>query len=257
MRNTGPTAITGDVGVSPWPTVAGLPDGTVRGSTYRADKTAIAAKAALVAAYYDAAGRAATAVGAALESGLLAPGIYNAGAGPLNVTGRVVLDAAADPTSVWVFQTTGDMTTSASSAVVLVNGAQAGNVFWQVAGSASLGSGSGMVGTIMTLGSITLGNGVGLAGRALARDGSVTMLNNAITGPGCASPGAVHAALEGGSTHTLARALVNTAAYATPSAPDPGNADGSYQFLGVIGLLVLVAVLLGEAPDRRRGRFAT
>ncbi len=253
VRNSGPTAITGDVGVHPWPTLAGFPDGTISGTTYRADKTAIAAQAALVAAYYDAAGRASTETFAGLGGATLAPGVYDAGTQPLELSGRLVLDAGGNPGAVWILQTAADMSTAPESAVELVNGAQGCNVFWQVAGSASLGSGSAMVGTILAAQSITLGNSVTLAGRALAREGSVTMLNDVITGPGCRMPGSHAAPVAAGPTPTATQgALVHSATSSTP--PPPSSGSGSYVLLIAIGFLVLAAVAMGEAPGRRRPR---
>jgi hypothetical protein len=66
-----------------------------------------------------------------------------------------------------------------------VNGARACNVFWQITSSASLGSGSTFVGTIMAMTSITMADDVTVDGRALARNGNVTLINDTITSSTC------------------------------------------------------------------------
>jgi hypothetical protein len=71
--------------------------------------------------------------------------------------------------------------------VELVNGAQPCNVFWQVGSSATLGTTTRFAGNILALASITMNNGVQLHGRALARNGAVTLINDTITAAHCAS----------------------------------------------------------------------
>ena len=79
----------------------------------------------------------------------------------------------------------------------LVNGAQACNVFWQVGSSATLGTTTDLAGNILALTSITMNNGVTLNGRALARNGAVTLINDTITAPHCAGELDVSRALPG------------------------------------------------------------
>jgi hypothetical protein len=67
--------------------------------------------------------------------------------------------------------------------VILINGAKAANVFWQVGSSATLGASSIFKGNILALASITVTTGVNLEGRALARTGAVTLDTNTITIP--------------------------------------------------------------------------
>ena len=77
------------------------------------------------------------------------------------------------------------------STVTLINGAQECNVFWQVGSSATLGTGSIFRGNILALTSITVTTGVTVHGRALARNGAVTLDNDVFTSPTCAqTPGA-------------------------------------------------------------------
>ena len=98
-----------------------------------------------------------------------------------------MLDGAGDPSSVFIFQTDSTLITGSSSTVTLINGAQACNVFWQVGSSATLGTGSVFVGNILALTSITVTTGVTVHGRALARNGAVTLDNDTFTTPSCAT----------------------------------------------------------------------
>jgi hypothetical protein len=72
------------------------------------------------------------------------------------------------------------LNTAASSLVLLVNGAKASNVFWQVTGAAGTGGLSSFSGTILATGAIVLGAGATLVGRALS-SGLVTLTNNTIS----------------------------------------------------------------------------
>ncbi|HET6746129.1 MAG TPA: ice-binding family protein [Candidatus Limnocylindria bacterium] len=200
VTNTGPTTITGDLGISPAAAVVGFPPGTVSGTIHAADAVALQAKADLVTAYDDAAGRPVTDTHGTLGGLTLVGGVYNAGGVTLDLTGTLTLDGENDPDSVWIFQATSDLITASSSSVDLINGAQACNVFWQVTSSATLGSGSTFVGTIMALTSITMENGVTLDGRALARNGEVTLIDDTITSSACSAAASTTPAPSGGSS---------------------------------------------------------
>jgi len=190
VTNTGPTTITGDLGISPAAAVTGFPPGIVNGTIHAADAVALQAQSDLTIAYNDAAGRtpATTVAGGTLGGLTLVGGIYNAGGTTLGLTGTLTLDAQNDPSSVWIFQATSDLVTASSSSVAFINGGQPCNVFWQVTSSATLGSGSTFAGTILALTSITMNDGVTLNGRALARNGQVTLINDTITRSTCATP---------------------------------------------------------------------
>ncbi len=187
VTNTGPTTITGDLGISPAAAVTGFPPGIVNGTIHAADTVALQAKSDLVTAYNDAAGRTpVTAVaGDTLGGKTLVGGVY--GGGALDLTGTLTLDGQNDPSSVWVFQAASSLITASSSSVRLINGASSCNVFWQIASSATLGSGSTFVGSVLALTSITMASGVTVDGRALARNGDVTLINDTITRPTCAT----------------------------------------------------------------------
>jgi hypothetical protein len=189
VTNTGATTIDRDVGIHPATSVTGFPPGIVGGTIHAGDAAALQAKSDLVAAYLDAAGRPVTATYAAL-GGLppLVAGVYNSGPATLDLTGTLTLDGQNDPTSVWIFQAQSDLVTASTSSVVFVNGGSPCNVFWQITSSAALGSGSTFVGTILALTSVTLANGVTVNGRALARNGTVTMINDTFITSTCTAP---------------------------------------------------------------------
>ena len=121
--------------------------------------------------------------------GTLAPGVYNSTSTFGIATGSVLtLDAAGDADAFWIFQAGSSLTTGSDSRIELINGASAANVFWQVGSSATLGTSTEFVGSILALESITLNTGATiLDGRALALNGLVTMDNNTIAIPEPAS----------------------------------------------------------------------
>jgi hypothetical protein len=187
VTNTGPSIISGDLGVSPGTAVTGFPPGIVTGGTiHAADAVAAQAQSDLTTAYNDAAGRSPTAnVPAFIGAGqTLAPGVYKASSS-LDVGGSLTLDAGGDPDAVFIFQAPSTLITDSASSVILTNGAQACNVFWQVGSSATLGTDSAFTGTILALTSISVTTGDTIAGRALARNGAVTLDDDTITAPSC------------------------------------------------------------------------
>lgn len=181
VTNTGPSHITGDLGVSPGTAVTGFPPGTITGTQHDGDAVALQAQSDLTAAYNDAAGRTPdTSVSGDLGGQTLTPGVYNS-ASSLGLTGTLTLNAQGDPGAVFIFQMGSTLITASASQVVLTGGAQASNVFWQVGSSATLGTNSTLAGNILALTSITVTTGATIAGRALARNGAVTLDTNTIS----------------------------------------------------------------------------
>ena len=189
VTNTGATVISGDLGVSPGSAVTGFPPGLVNnGSIHAANAVATQAQADLTTAYNDAAGRTMTAelTGQDLGSvGTLIDGTYRF-TSSAQLTGTLTLDGQGNANAVFIFQIASTLTTAPASTVSLINGAQACNVYWQVGSSATLGTTTTFRGTIMALTSVALETGATIVeGRALARNGAVTLDNNTITRDTC------------------------------------------------------------------------
>jgi uncharacterized repeat protein (TIGR01451 family) len=184
ITNTGPTTITGDVGLHPGS--AFVDTGvTLIGARHIADAVAEQAKVDLVTAYNDAAGRpVSSAVPVDLGGLTLTPGVYSSG-GALGITGTLTLDAQGDPDAVFIFQSTSTLITASDSNVVLINGARFCRVFWVVPSSATLGTDSTFVGHIFALTDIAAQTGATVEGQLLARNGQVTLDTNVITNEIC------------------------------------------------------------------------
>jgi hypothetical protein len=219
ITNTGSTTITGDVGLHPGTATPGWASVTQSGALHVNDAVAAQAKVDLVTAYNDAAGRTpVTTVATELGGQLLQAGVYTSASGTFGLTGGLTLDAAGDPSAVFIFQTASTLITASVSSVNLINGADACNVFWKVGSSATLGTGTLFKGSILALTSVTLTTAARIDGRALARNGAVTMDTNTITRGACAAaPTATPAA------STSPSASASPAASTSPGAsPSPG-----------------------------------
>ena len=126
----------------------------------------------------------------------LPPGIYKSASGTFGITnGNLTLDAQGDPNAVWIFQCAAALTVgiagpTGAKSVILINGASASKVFWQVGSAATInGAGGGiMTGTIVANSGVTIstaGNAAQsvLNGRAISLIASVTMVNTTINVP--------------------------------------------------------------------------
>src|ERR1700736_3763948 len=210
VTNTGPTTMFGDLGLSPGSSVTGAPH--VLGQTHVDDAVAIGAKNALTTGYNDAASRPSNgSAGTDLAGQTFLPGVRTASSSLLLSAGSVTLDAQGDPNAVFIFQIGSTLITGSSTTVLLVNGAQACNVFWQVGSSATLGTGTRFVGTVMASATITANTAATIHGRLLAQTGAVNLDTNTITTSNCASS----ATGSGGGTETTTPAEATTLAEAT------------------------------------------
>src|SRR5579859_5530801 len=185
VTNTGPSVLNGSLGLSPGTSVTGFPPGTVvpPGTQDITNAAAAQAQSDLTAAYVNAAGRSVTATTTADLGNLKLQGGVYAGPskGALSLTGPLILDGAGNASSVFIFQTNSTLITASGSTVTVINGASCSNVFWQVGSSATLGTGSVFAGNILALSSITVNSSVTVHGRALARNGAVTLINDTFT----------------------------------------------------------------------------
>lgn len=189
VTNTGNSFVDGNLGLSPGTSITGFPPGVVLAphGIHNADGEAGQAQTDLTAAYIDAAGRTITGTTVANLGGLtLTSGVYHTTAnGPLSITGTLTLDGTGDPNSVFIFITDSTLTTAGSSVVTLTNGAQECRVFWAVGSSATLGTSSTFVGSILAVASITATTGANVNGRLLASGAAVTLDTNNVTLPEC------------------------------------------------------------------------
>jgi len=251
VTNTGATTLPRSLGLYPGTSVTGFPPGVVGsgGSTDIANAAAQQAQADLTSGFNDGAGRALTGtVPADLAGQVLRSGVFAAdGKGPLSLGGTLVLDARGNTDAVFIFQTDSTLTTASSSVVQLINGAQACRVHWVVGSSATLGTGSQFVGTILAQASITVTTGASVRGRALARTGAVTLDSNAFTPASCQPPRSSVPATPGTATPgTAAPGAPGTTI--KPTIPATGSATEPQLLLAA----TLVAMGVGVAMLARR-----
>ena len=188
VTNTGPSVINGDLGVSAGSAVTGFPPGVVtNGAIHAADAAAAQAQNDLTTAYNNLAGQGCTSdlTGQNLGTLVLTPGVY-CFASSAQLTGTLTLNAQGNANSVFIFKIGTTLTTASNATVSVINGGPACNVFWQVGSSATLGTGTTFAGNILALTSITLNTTARISGRALARNGAVTLDSNNVDRFACA-----------------------------------------------------------------------
>jgi hypothetical protein len=181
ITNTGPSVITGNLGLHAGSAVTGFPPGVVTGVKHVHDAVALRAKNDLKTAYTDAANAPTTSdlTGKNLGGKNLVPGVYKFSSSA-QLTGVLTLSGKG----VFIFKIGSTLTTASSANVRLTNGAQACAVYWQGGSSATLGTATHFQGNLMALTSITLNTNANiLTGRALARNGALTLHSNRITPP--------------------------------------------------------------------------
>ena len=191
VTNVGPSVLNGNLGISPGTELEGFgPPAVINGSTHATTEVAAQAQLDLTTAYDAAAGQSVLPAndlsGEDLGGLKLSPGTYRYNAAAL-MTGALTLDAEGDPNAEFVFQIGSQLTTESASSVVLVNGASPCNVYWQVGSSAVLGTTTAFQGTLMALTSISLNSKATVVGRMLARNGQVSLIENTLTRPLCAT----------------------------------------------------------------------
>ena len=193
VTNTGASTVSGNVGVSPGGAVTGFPPGAVNGGAIHAnDAVAQQAQSDLTTAYNNIAATPCTVdlTGQDLGGLTLTPGVYCFSTSA-QLTGGLTLNALGNPNALFLFKIGSTLTTSSGSTVTVINGGSAcNNVFWQVGSSATIGTGSSFAGDILALSSITLTTGANTSGRALARNGAVTLDTNNVNtcGPAVICP---------------------------------------------------------------------
>lgn len=267
ITNGGETTINGDVGTHPITSETGfggcpaLNCVNLTGTNHAGDSVTQGAKTDLITAYNQAASYSRTTIPTELGPSTpdqLVPGVYTSASTTFQITGTLTLDAGGDPNGVFIFymgSVATSLSTSVGSHVVLQGEAQACNVFWVVAGTATLNGGAAtatsFVGTIMAYAAITVGDNVTVDGRLLARTESVSLIHDTITRSDCAggpgpTPGGTPGATPGNTPPP------------TSTLPGSGDIDGGptdalLALLAVIGLLAAAAWLLERRRVNSRG----
>ncbi|HZQ49161.1 MAG TPA: ice-binding family protein [Candidatus Dormibacteraeota bacterium] len=241
VTNTGPTWITGQLGVAPGSAVTGFPPGT-SGVRHKGDSVATTAQTNLTAAYTNAAAQPCPGTnnftGVNLGGKKLVPGVYCQTTAP-SLTGTLTLNGSG----IYIFQIGSTLVTSSGARVVLIGGAQPCQIFWVVGSSATIATSTTFIGNIMALTSIAMQTGATLNGRALARNGAVTLdTNRIIQASGCGY--GVPAFVPSPSGNVLPANL-----------GVPADMRGGFPWLLLIGAGAGVSVIaLGMGSMRRRRR---
>jgi hypothetical protein len=135
----------------------------------------------MITAYTDAAGRPTpdfSELGTGNIGGkTLVPGLYK-WTTTVTMPSDVTISGGAN--DVWIFQISQNLLMSNGVHITLAGGAQAKNVFWQVAGQATLGTTSHFEGILLSMTGITLQTGASFKGRALAQTAVILDSNTII-----------------------------------------------------------------------------
>jgi hypothetical protein len=189
------SSVTGDIGTSPITGAAMVLEcDEVTGNVYSVDAAGPACKTTsasmlttgisnMQTAYTDAAGRTTpdfVNLGAGNIGGkTLTPGLYKF-TSSVNIPTDIAL--AGGPDDVWIFQVAGNLDMSSAVNVTLSGGAQAKNIFWQVAGSVTFGTTSHFEGNVLGQTGIHLRTGASINGRLLAQT-AATLQKSTVTQP--------------------------------------------------------------------------
>ena len=180
--NTGATTVNGNVGVSPGTAVTGFPPGVIIGGAIHSnDAVAMQAQNDLTTAFNNIAATPCNVdlTGQDLGGLTLTPGVY-CFTTSAQLTGALTLNALGNANALFLFKIGSTLTTASASSVTVINngGSSCNKAFWQIGSSATLGTGTSFVGDILALSSITFTTGANSNGRALARNGAVTLDGN-------------------------------------------------------------------------------
>jgi hypothetical protein len=274
VTNTGPSWISGQIGVAPGSSITGFPPG-ISGPQLVGTSVVTTAQTNLTAAYTNAANAPCPATNSLsdLSNITLVPGVYCLTT-MATLTGTLTLNGPG----IYIFQIGSTLITAPGARVVLIGGAQPCDIFWQVSSSATIATTTTFVGNIMALTSIAMQTGATLWGRALSRNGAVTLDTNRIIQPSGCTTGltpnfTAPAPVPGPGPFSMwpAGVVPNSgnlpASLGTivtaPAAVLPGNTGVPLELRGQFPWLLLIAVgagvgatVMGVSSRRRRRRRA-
>ena len=255
ITSSGPSAVDGDVAIAGSTDLSGFPPGTITGATHLADDEAITVAGDT------------TEVNQALQDqpcnsdrsgedlgGLRLGGAVYCYIDAATLTGELRLDALGDIDTVWVFQVNGSLDVAEGSRMLLVNGAQSCNVFWQVLGSVDIGAGATVAGTFVSEEDIVLHGGVTLDGRLFTPQGGVELERSTIGQSGCLDASATTTTTDPASTSTSTTLGPDTTATTQPAPGDGsgtgagdgtgrGTGDDGLPITGPVSMLVVVSAI--------------
>lgn len=246
VTNTGPTTISGDVGVASGTEITGFPPGVVGppGSLHSNDASAIAAQADNLIVFgaldqpcdqsFDGVVELSTTFPEGVE-----PGVY-CSTESFALTGNLTLLGSG----VWIFKSVAGLNINSGASIT---GGDPCNVWWRVGSSATLDTNASLIGNIFALTSISLNTGATLNGRAIAQTGAVTLDSNTIQGPICAlQPTSIPPTSEPTSTGQVS---APTETPVVPGLPESGGAPiRSNDFpwgLAIVGSFSVLALAFG------------
>jgi hypothetical protein len=182
VSNTGPTVVDGDLGVYPGTSITGFPPGIVNGTIYDGDAVAMQAQSDALAAYNFFAGLSSNEnlSGQDLGGLELTPGVYTFNSSA-QLTGDLTINWEGLSNQTVVFQIGSTLTTASASMVIGINMGQNDNIYWNVGSSATLGTTTAFMGTVIAVASDTLNTGAtDDCGRIIALNGAVTLDDNVV-----------------------------------------------------------------------------
>lgn len=186
--NIGASEFIGDIGTNVGD-ITGFPLGTVSGQIHQENPTTAQAAADVESAYND---LTAVVCDSTLNNALgsaqvLKPYTYCI-LSAASLTGELTFDADNDPNAIFIIKVNGLIDIVSLSEIILVNAANASNIFWQIDGAVNVGDSAVVKGTFIANGALSFAEGSDIVGRGLSRVGAITTVKMDASLPGSALP---------------------------------------------------------------------
>ncbi|KAH7400215.1 hypothetical protein BKA64DRAFT_707900 [Cadophora sp. MPI-SDFR-AT-0126] len=211
VTNTGPTIIDGNLGTGGTSVTGFFPPGIVNGNIATGGATStVFIDATTAFTDISALNPDADLTGQDLGNRNLLPGTYKYSTAA-QLTGILTLQGTGSLDDAWYFQIGSALTTASGSAVIFSNGALACQVYWVLGTSATLGTGSSFIGTILAGASVTFNTGASLIGRAFGLSATVTLDSNAVILPAaCPVPSSLSSVAQQTPASSVASSLLSS-----------------------------------------------